>query len=43
MTKFLINLFIKDKENVEKPEVRNKYATLSSITGHSSKCIVINI
>ncbi len=38
MTKFLINLFIKDKENVEKPEVRNKYATLSSITG-----IVVNV
>lgn len=38
MTKFLINLFIKDKENVENQEVRGKYAMLSSITG-----IVVNI
>lgn len=38
MTKFLIKIFIKDKENVENQEVRGKYAMLSSITG-----IVVNI
>ena len=37
MTNMLIKLFIKDK-NVKNPEVRNKYAMLSSITG-----IVLNI
>ena len=38
MTNFLIKLFIKDKDNVEEPSVRGKYAMLSSITG-----IVVNI
>ena len=38
MTKLLIKLFIKDKENVENQSVRGKYALLSSITG-----IVVNI
>lgn len=38
MTKFLIKLFIKDKENTKNQEVRGKYAMLSSITG-----IVVNI
>lgn len=38
MTNFLINLFIKDKDNVENQNVRGKYAMLSSITG-----IVVNI
>ena len=38
MTNFLIKLFIKDKDNVEEPNVRGKYAMLSSITG-----IVVNI
>lgn len=38
MTNFLINLFIKDKNNVENPKVRGKYAMLSSITG-----IVVNV
>ena len=38
MTNFLIKLFIKDKDNVEGPSVRGKYAMLSSITG-----IVVNI
>ena len=37
MTNMLIKIFIKDK-NVKNPEVRNKYAMLSSITG-----IVLNI
>ena len=32
-TKFLINTFIKNKEDVKSPVVRSKYATLSSITG----------
>lgn len=38
MTKFLIKLFIKDKDNTKNQEVRGKYAMLSSITG-----IVVNI
>lgn len=38
MTNLLIKLFVKDKDNVEKPEVRGKYAMLSSITG-----IIVNI
>ena len=38
MTKFLINVFIKDKNNIENQEVRGKYAMLSSITG-----IIVNI
>ena len=38
MTKFLIKLFIKDKDNIKNQEVRGKYAMLSSITG-----IVVNI
>ena len=38
MTNFLIKLFIKDKDNVENPDVRGKYAMLSSITG-----IIVNI
>ena len=38
MTNFLIKLFIKDKDNVEEPSVRGKYAMLSSITG-----IVVNM
>ena len=38
MTKFLIKLFIKDKDNVQNVEVREKYGMLSSITG-----IVVNI
>ena len=38
MTNFLIKLFIKDKDNVENPDVRGKYAMLSSITG-----IMVNI
>ena len=38
MTKFLIKLFIKDKDKVDDNEVRGKYAMLSSITG-----IVVNI
>lgn len=38
MTNFLIRLFIKDKDNVKDPAVRNKYAMLLNITG-----IVANI
>ena len=38
MTRFLIKLFIKDRENTENQKVRGKYAMLSSITG-----IVVNI
>lgn len=38
MTNLLINLFIKDKENVKDVEVRGKYGMVSSITG-----IVVNI
>ena len=38
MTKFLINLFIKDRNNIKNQEIRGKYAMLSSITG-----IVVNI
>ena len=38
MTKFLIKLFIKDKDNAQNQEVRGKYAMLSSITG-----IVVNV
>lgn len=38
MTNFLINLFIKDKENVQNRNVREKYGMLSSITG-----VIVNI
>ena len=38
MTNLLIKLLIKDREKVENPEVRGKYAMLSSITG-----IIVNI
>ena len=38
MTNFLIKIFVKDKDNVENQEVREKYAMLSSITG-----IIVNI
>ena len=38
MTNFLIKLFIKDKDNVQDREVREKYGMLSSITG-----IIVNI
>ena len=38
MTNFLINLFIKDKENVQDRNVREKYGMLSSITG-----VIVNI
>ena len=38
MTKFLIKLFIKNKDDIKNQEVRGKYAMLSSITG-----IVVNI
>ena len=38
MTKFLIKLFIKDKDNVQNVEVREKYGMLSSITG-----IIVNV
>lgn len=38
MTDLLINLFIKDKENVKDVEVRGKYGIVSSFTG-----IVVNI
>ena len=38
MTKFLIKLFIKDKDNVQNIEVREKYGMLSSITG-----IIVNV
>ena len=38
MTKFLIKLFVKGKDNVEDPNIRGKYAMLSSITG-----IVVNV
>ena len=33
MTKLLIRLFIKDRENVESPTVRDAYGTLGSFTG----------
>ena len=33
MTKLLIRLFIKDRENVENPTVRDAYGTLGSFTG----------
>lgn len=33
MTKLLIRLFIKDRENVESPAVRDAYGTLGSFTG----------
>lgn len=33
MTKLLINLFIKNKEDVSNPDVRSKYALLSNATG----------
>lgn len=33
MTNFLVKLFIKDHENINNPQVRQKYGTLSSITG----------
>lgn len=38
MTNFLINLFIKDKENVQDRNVRERYGMLSSITG-----VIVNI
>ena len=38
MTKLLINLFVKDRENVTDPTVRRRYAMLASITG-----IVLNL
>ena len=38
MTGLLIKLFIKDKDNVQNVEVREKYGMLSSITG-----IIVNI
>ena len=38
MTKFLIKLFIKDKDKVQNIEVREKYGMLSSITG-----IIVNV
>ena len=38
MTNFLINLFIKDKDNVQDRNVREKYGMLSSITG-----VIVNI
>lgn len=38
MTKLLIRLFIKDRENIKDLNVRTKYGTLSSITG-----IIVNI
>ncbi len=33
MTDFLVKLFVKDYENINEPTVRQKYGTLSSITG----------
>ncbi|MCI8291052.1 MAG: cation transporter [Clostridia bacterium] len=38
MTNLLINLFIKDKENIKNIEVRGKYGMVSSVTG-----IIVNI
>lgn len=38
MTSLLIRLFVKDRDNVSDPKVRNNYAMLSSITG-----IILNI
>lgn len=38
MTKFLIKLFVKNKGEVNNPEVRKQYATLASVTG-----IILNI
>ena len=38
MTNFLIKLFIKDKDNVQDRNVREKYGMLSSITG-----VIVNI
>ena len=38
MTNILINLFIKNKENIEEQKVRGSYAMLASITG-----IIVNI
>lgn len=38
MTNLLINLFVKDKENIKNIEVRGKYGMVSSITG-----IIVNI
>ena len=38
MTSLLIRLFVKDRDNVGDPTVRNRYALLASITG-----IVLNI
>ena len=44
MTKFLIKLFIKDKDKVQNIEVREKYGMLSSITGgYNSECVIISI
>ena len=37
MTKLLINLFVKDRENVTDPTVRRRYAMLASITGELCK------
>lgn len=33
MTELLIRLFIRDKDNVQDPTVRQQYGTLSGLTG----------
>ena len=40
MQKLLINIFIKDKDNIENPHVRRKYGLLASIFGIASNIIV---
>lgn len=34
MTELLTRLFIRDKDNVQDPTVRQQYGTLSGLTGH---------
>lgn len=40
MTKLLINLFIKNKEDVSNPDVRNRYAMLSNATGIAANTLL---
>ena len=40
LTNFLINIFIKDKDNIKDMDVRNKYGMLSSVFGITANIVL---